>query len=205
MGNFFVDVLSVNPYFTTTDPVGDLSLLEPETRRRVEALIADAASEGVALMAFETFRSKERQQLLFEQKVTKLQTVGVHHYGLACDIVRNVGGHPSWKGDFAILGRLARKHGLVWGGDWGRPDVTPSFVDPVHVQRCPVSRQKALFAGSWYPDDAYDPWSELPPVARSMHRSRRRRARTRSRTPRGKSPRSAKPAKAPTKRRGKRA
>jgi hypothetical protein len=128
------------------------------------------------LMAFETYRSKERQQLLFDQKVTKLQTVGVHHYGLACDIVRNIGGHPSWKGDLSIIGRLARKHGLVWGGDWGRPDVTPSFVDPVHVQRCPVSRQKELFAGTWYPDDAYDPWSELYTVSRSMRRSRRKRA-----------------------------
>jgi len=172
VGNFFTDVLRQHPRFTSTAPVGDLELLEPETRRRVQALIADAAAAGVTLMPFETYRSKERQQLLFTQKVTKLQNVGVHHYGLACDIVRSVGGKPSWKGDFSIIGRLARKHGLIWGGDWGRPGVKPNFVDPVHVQRCPVARQRELFAGSWYPDDAYDPWGELGTAAPRARQTR---------------------------------
>lgn len=183
MGNFYTDVLQQHARFRDTAPVGDLALLEPETRRRVEALIADAAAQGVPLMAFETYRSRERQQLLFQQKVTKLQTVGVHHYGLACDIVRSVGGHPSWKGDFSIVGRLARKHGLVWGGDWGRPGVTPSFVDPVHVQRCTVGRQRTLFAGTWYPDDAYDPWTELAAAAPRALRQRGVRRGTASKRP----------------------
>jgi hypothetical protein len=136
-------------------------------------------------MAFETYRSRERQQLLFQQKVTKLQNVGVHHYGLAADIVRSVGGHPSWKGDFSIMGRLARKHGLVWGGDWGRPGVKPSFVDPVHVQRCTVGRQKLLFDGTWYPDEAYDPWDELTTAVRRGLRRRPAKQRTRKAGTRG--------------------
>jgi hypothetical protein len=54
------------------------------------------------------------------------------------------------------LGRLAAERGLIWGGDWGRPDLPHSFVDSVHIQRCALWRQAALFRGEWYPDIAYD-------------------------------------------------
>jgi hypothetical protein len=80
--------------------------------------------------------------------------VGVHHYGLACDLVKDVAGQPSWKGDFKFLGKLAKKHKMIWGGDWGKPDVKHRFVDSVHVQRCTVARQRTLFAGTWYPTTA---------------------------------------------------
>ena len=101
-----------------------------------------------------------RQQALSTNGASELKKIGVHHYGLACDIVRDVGGEPSWKGDWEFLGRLARANGMVWGGDWGKPGVPHSFVDAVHVQRCTVARQAALFAGTWYPDDAYDPYAD---------------------------------------------
>jgi hypothetical protein len=134
-------------------------LLEPVTRDLVLAIIADAAKDGIKLMAYETFRSQARQTMLFKQKATKLQRVGVHHYGLACDLVKDVGGQPSWKGDFKFLGRLAKRHKMIWGGDWGNPSVKHSFVDGVHVQRCTVARQRTLFAGTWYPDDNYHPYA----------------------------------------------
>src|SRR6266478_8151690 len=98
------------------------------------------------------------KQQLFAQDATKLKTVGVHNYGLACDIVKVVGGEPSWKGDFSFLGLLARKHGLIWGGDWGAPGQHHTFIDAVHVQRCSIGKQPALFSGAFYPDDAYNPY-----------------------------------------------
>ena len=106
-------------------------------------------------MVFETYRSQPRQASLFAQGATQLKTVGVHHYGLACDLVKNVDGEPSWKGDFTFLGVLAKKHGLIWGGDWGQPGVRNSFPDLDHVQRCTILDQNKLFAGTWYPDDNY--------------------------------------------------
>jgi hypothetical protein len=51
-------------------------------------------------------------------------------------------------------GKLAKKHKMIWGGDWGKPDVKHRFVDSVHVQRCTVARQRTLFAGTWYPTTA---------------------------------------------------
>src|SRR5581483_2966652 len=157
MGSFFEDVIKPDPRFSFTKPINDPALLEPRTRAAVEAIIADAAANGMALMIFETYRSQARQALLFNQHVTQLQTVGVHHYGLACDLVKSVNGEASWKGDFSLIGQLAQAQALVWGGDWGRPDIPHSFRDYPHVQRCSIADQAKLFRGEWYPDDNYSP------------------------------------------------
>jgi hypothetical protein len=158
MGNFYTDVIKKDPRFNSLKPINDMALVEPVTRGLVQQIVADAAADGHKLMVFETYRSQARQSKLFDQGATKLKTVGVHHYGLACDLVKDVGGQPSWKGDFKFLAKLAKKYKLIWGGDWGRPGVKPGFPDPYHVQRCTVARQKSLFAGTWYPDDDYDPY-----------------------------------------------
>jgi hypothetical protein len=62
--------------------------------------------------------------------------------------------------DFSFLGQLAHSAGLIWGGDWGNPNVKHTFVDAVHVQRCTIARQTELFAGEWYPDDTYNPYQD---------------------------------------------
>lgn len=151
MGNFYQDVISTDPRFASITRISDVMLLEPITRAAVQAIIAGAARQGITLVAFETYRSQQRQSALFAQGATQLQTVGVHHYGLACDLVCLVGGELSWKPDYSFLGPLAKANGLVWGGDWGEPSVRHSFVDLDHVQRCSVSQQDELFAGTWYP------------------------------------------------------
>lgn len=160
MNNFYTDVIRKDQRFASSKRVNDLMLLEPITRRLVESIIADARAHGIELMVFETFRSAARQKELFDQGATKLQNVGVHNYGLACDIVKSVNGEPSWKGDFSLLGQLAHSHKMIWGGDWGTPNMPHSFVDLVHVQRCTVGRQASLFQGAWYPDDNYDPYTD---------------------------------------------
>ncbi len=160
MGNFYADVICKDARFDSLTRVDDPSLLEPVTRKLVESAVSTAKQMGIEVMIYETYRSPYRQQELFAQGATKLRTVGVHHYGLACDIVRVVGGEPCWKGDFSFLGQLAHSSGLIWGGDWGAPDLKHSFVDSVHVQRCTVARQGDLLAGTWYPDDVYNPYDD---------------------------------------------
>ncbi len=158
MGNFYTDVIQPDVRFNNTGRVNDVQLLEPVMQSAVAAIIAEAGTLSIALMPYETYRSQARQAILYEQGVSKLEHVGVHHYGLACDLVKVINGEPSWKGDFTFLGHLARTHGLVWGGDWGQPTVRHTFIDAVHVQRITVADQSRLFNGSWYPDDAYDPY-----------------------------------------------
>lgn len=160
MGTFYTDVISKDARFGSVVRIGDPSLLEPMMRQLVERLVASAQQMGIEIMIYETYRSQDRQQALFNSGATKLRTVGVHHYGLACDIVRVVGGEPCWKGDFTFLGQLAQSSGLIWGGDWGAPSLKHSFIDSVHVQRCTVARQGDLFAGAWYPDEAYNPYDD---------------------------------------------
>jgi hypothetical protein len=160
MGNFFTDVISQDSRFNSDARVADPLLLEPVTRKLVQQIVDAAQQMGIAVMIFETYRSQARQLDLFNNGATKLRTVGVHQYGLACDIVRVAGGEPSWKGDFSFLGELAHSSGLIWGGDWGNPGIQHSFVDSVHVQRCTVARQGALFAGTFYPDDDYNPYTD---------------------------------------------
>ena len=135
-------------------------MLEPITRNAVQNIIEEARILGVNFMVFETFRSKERQEKLYYKGASKLRDVGVHHYGLACDIVKNINGKPSWVGSFEILGKLARKNGLIWGGDWGTPKKHSKFIDSFHVQRCPVGRQNSLFSGTWYPTNDYNPYGD---------------------------------------------
>ena len=159
MGNFYEDVIQQDPRYNSTQPISDLSLLEPRTRAAVEAIISEAAANGIDLMVFETYRSQDLQRIYFDRGVTKLQNVGVHHYGLAADIVKVVNGEPSWDGDFSFLGPLAQKFDLIWGGDWGEPDQPHSFLDYVHVQRIRVDDQGPLFRGEFYPDDQYTPWA----------------------------------------------
>jgi hypothetical protein len=152
--SFYLDVITNDPRFLSPKRCADLTLLEPLFRQRVEAILARSAAAGMPLLVFETYRSRERQALLYGQHATKLSTVGVHHYGLACDLVKDIDGF-SWKGSFAFLGVLAAEQGLVWGGDWGSPSTAHTFIDADHVQRIALRDQAKLFSGKWYPGDDY--------------------------------------------------
>lgn len=158
--NFYETFLKTSPMFRSTAIVSSLDYLEPHTREAIQNLLEDAASQGHPLLVFETYRSQERQEQLFAQGATQLKTVGCHHYGIAADVVKNVGGQPSWKGDFTFMLPLARKHGLISGIDWGNPHYKdhPGYVDADHLQRIAIRDQNQLFAGTFYPDDIYDPY-----------------------------------------------
>lgn len=159
--NFYVNVIKTNLAFKTKDRVSVLHLLEPEFRRRMQNVIDDAKLLGHELRIIETYRSRERQLDLFNQKKTKLRNVGVHHYGLAADVVKIVNGKAFWGGDWTFLGKLAAKHKLIWGGDWGFPNRKTTFYDAVHLQMVSVKNQSKLFKESWYPSSDYDPYENL--------------------------------------------
>jgi hypothetical protein len=98
MGNFYTDVIMKDERFKNPNRVADPNLLEPVTRNLVGAIVDAAHKRGIALIIFETYRSEERQRALFKPRATELQTIGVHHYGLACTLAKDINGEPSWKG-----------------------------------------------------------------------------------------------------------
>jgi hypothetical protein len=155
--SFYADVIQQDPRFYSTEECRDLALLEPVTRAAVAAIIADAEEMGIQLIVTETYRSAERQQQLFAQGATQLETVGVHHYGLAADFCKIIDGKASWAGDWGFLCKLADAHGCLSGGDWGASTVAHSFRDFDHIQRINVQDQDQLFSQVWYPEDTYLP------------------------------------------------
>jgi hypothetical protein len=162
MGNFYTDVIQKSPFFHSTTAVTTPELLEPVTREAVFALLADAKVAGHDLRLYETFRSKERQAMLYQRHVTSLQNVGVHHYGLAADLRLFVDGkYIGAAAPYGFLIDLAEKHGLISGINWGEPGKKHTFIDASHVQRISKARQAKLFAGSWYPDAGYQVLADI--------------------------------------------
>lgn len=158
MDNFYTDVIRPSSAFRSDAVCKDMAMLEPGTRAAVLALVADGRAAGHDLRVLETYRSQTRQSALFAKHATQLRTVGCHGYGVAVDFgVFTNGKYEEGNGPYVFLREMARKHGLISGQDWGHAR-TGSFVDSGHVQRVPVWRQAALFAGSWYPSADYDPY-----------------------------------------------
>ena len=97
--------------------------LHPIVRQKVIAVIIEARNAGLPVDLFEGLRSFERQRYLFEEKKTTKAKPGLswHNYGLAVDIVFKPKNKWSWsdKHDWKKLGEIVKKHGFIWGGDWG--------------------------------------------------------------------------------------
>lgn len=157
---FYSTVIRNSKAYRSDAVCKDVALLEPGTRAAVLALIADAKTQNIDLRLLETYRSQTRQSALFMRRATQLRVVGCHGYGVAADFGVFVNGvYQGSARPYAPLRTLARKHGLISGLDWGHPK-PGSFVDAGHVQRVPVWRQNALFGGTWYPAEVYDPYAD---------------------------------------------
>jgi hypothetical protein len=153
--SFYTDIIQKDKRFTSKLCCKDVNLLEPGFRAAMAQVMLDAHNLGIDLRLMETFRSSARQQELFAKHLTKLQKVGCHGFGLACDVGVFVGGKYAESGNaYAFLKDVARKRGLIWGGSWG--------WDFGHLQRIPIWRQNQVFDGEWYPPADYDPYKDRP-------------------------------------------
>lgn len=119
--SFYADVIKTSKWFGLDNFVcKDMDMLEPGTRAAVLAVMEAAKASGVELRVLETYRSQRRQARLFAQGATKLKVVGCHGYGVAVDFGVFIGGKYQTKnGPYVFLRKLARKHGLISGQDWG--------------------------------------------------------------------------------------
>lgn len=121
--------------------------LAPFFREAVERVVADLKAWDYTPRVFETLRTTERQAFLYgfgrtyddgRGIVTHSQTADDtwHGYGLAADIIC---ARLKWNAPlnfWHVLGTSARRHGLVWGGDWNT-DWSVSdekFADRPHIQ-----------------------------------------------------------------------
>ena len=163
--SFYTDVLMKDARFNSPhvdDVVCDMNLLEPGTRAAVQKMIDMAAAAGHALKVCETYRSQARQFALYKRGATQLSHVGLHGYGLAADCQLFVNGKYDPNGShYTFMHAMAVRCLLISGQGWGTAKAPHTFTDWDHVQRIPVFRQDAVFAGSWYPPADYDPWRDM--------------------------------------------
>lgn len=113
----------------------DISLLRPDVRANVEALIAECKKHGLKILITNTVRDNEYQAYLYAQGrtrpggiVTNSKTTTFHGAGLAVDFCQNIKGRE-YEADFMLnVATIAKAMGFTWGGDW------KSIVDKPHLQ-----------------------------------------------------------------------
>ncbi len=99
-----------------------LDLLAPKVKEHALVAIGNAVHAGYPVKAFETYRSPERQNMLYAQGRTmpgriitdKKGWESFHQYGLALDIAFWVENDWSWKGDFKAVSKYFIEQGFEW-------------------------------------------------------------------------------------------
>lgn len=82
--------------------------------------VGKCAEKGVKIQPFETWRSPDRQNTLYDKGrstpgkiVTKTKPWhSRHNYGLACDVAFRVRGQWSWEGDIEVVQNVMLMQGL---------------------------------------------------------------------------------------------
>jgi hypothetical protein len=163
-GNFYTDVVLKSAWARNPSAVcKDTAMLEPGTRAKVEAFVAEAKSLGHEVRVLETYRSQVRQSELYRGGRTQLAKVGCHGFGVAADLGLFINGtkYDPRGQDYMFFQALCLKHKLISGIGWGTPRAGHTFNDYDHVQNVPIFRQDDLFAGRWYPPRDYDPIDDM--------------------------------------------
>ena len=119
----------------------DTAQLYPPFLAKLRAVLEEAQATQRSYWVVEGFRSYGRSEELYAQGRTTPGPIvtraragqSAHNFGIAADLVLDgyidrAGLQPDYRpASYDILGHLAPKHGLVWGGSW-------TFKDLPHVQ-----------------------------------------------------------------------
>ena len=133
-----------------------LADLHPYVRHLALQFLAKCKQEGINVLIYCTYRSKEEQDALYAQgrtapgrKVTNARGgYSYHNYGLAFDCVPMIDGRARWdRVDlFNKMGQIGTSLGLIWGGNF------KSFKDRPHFQWSNGLTIKQLLAGQRPPN-----------------------------------------------------
>lgn len=130
--------------------------LHPVLQKLCKKHIEACRKRGVEIRITNTLRDLEYQQYLYSlgrsapgRKVTNMQQMGPHGFGLAYDVVPIVKGNAVWEDKhlWDIIGEEGKKLRLTWGGEW------KSIVDKPHFEFTDGLTAAQLRAGkrpSWW-------------------------------------------------------
>lgn len=106
-----------------TDRIDDLNQLHPILKTKILLLLKLAKEAGLNVDVFETYRTPERSNMLYDKGTGAKAGYSYHNYNLACDIVfKNDKGWTWDSKDWIKLGEIGKSIGLDWGGDWTMRD-----------------------------------------------------------------------------------
>ena len=124
--------------------IKDLSSLLPNAKKAAQLFLKECEKAGLKVRITETYRSQKRQNELYEQGRTKPGKVVTwtknsrHTSRRAWDICQNIKGKEYDQSEdfFGKCGKIAKKLGITWGGEWKTPDkphfeVNSDWKDPL--------------------------------------------------------------------------
>lgn len=140
---------------SNTDVCRDINMLHPRVRIMTEQMIEKINDEKLPFELYETFRTEERSDYLYQKNPNGAVPGGYsyHNYGLAVDFVGMVDGNWSWdsKLPWDALYDIGKNIGFHSGHEWSPPD-SP------HFQYSFGFSAKELMAGATPP--VYDKYME---------------------------------------------
>lgn len=112
----------------------DITLLAPKMQEAVVQFLKECDERGLHAKVQESFREhatavayykRGRTQIPPHQIVTNApdETWSWHGYGLALDVIHATKGWNAGETWFAMMGEIAQRHEMKWGGNWTHPDL----------------------------------------------------------------------------------
>lgn len=148
LSEFYLRTLCLSTRYFSDSPVSGPSLLFPDFAKKIDSVISgyNEIHPSQCVFIFESFRSNSLQRLYYLRGNSKIRRNGMHHYGIAADLVylddlnhnglKDAGEYVSWeKLDYSLLKKLADAEGLshlTW--------------ESCHFQLIPVALQEQLRA-----------------------------------------------------------
>ena len=115
----------------------DIKLLHPEVQAMIPKFLEECKKQGLIVKTTDTLRTKEEQNKLYAKGRTEPGKIVTwvqypysnHNWGMAFDICRADGKGAYYDADgwFKKVGRVGKKFGLTWGGDWKDSPDKPHF------------------------------------------------------------------------------
>lgn len=102
----------------------DIKKLHPKLQEIVDKLKARCEKEGLNILITSCIRDAKEQKECYDKKTSRLLYPNSHHnWGTAFDFCKNVKGHEYDDVNFfKNVGKIAKSLGLIWGGDFSKPD-----------------------------------------------------------------------------------
>jgi len=143
IAKFFAEVIYDSPKYNTPNSCNDTDLLYPPFYEKIKKLETDYLEvHETPFYILETYRSNTLQQIYFNRGASQIRSNGMHHYGIAVDLVAKINGKVRYDVlDYAWIRDYVSKDDNLWLKEG---DMTMLNFEDAHIQYIRVSQQNEL-------------------------------------------------------------